>query len=894
MTQATELRELASLLSVDSTDATISRRTSVSIADAAEYSSIESSELNPVGTDALYLHNAENSSTNGKVSILMRSTGGGGGATARITLKNHRSGGGSLRFLFRDNDHTGDAKEKFAFTSDGRLGVGLIGLSNVNNPQAPIHVGTDSVVSSDSTVLIEAPIYPSLEFDSQNTNTNNRRWKFSSVYNSYGTFEILRGASAGAAPNVTTMSLTKDGRVAIGPSNVANYVLDVQGDIHTTTSFRADEVRHSIRPTLNLDFANSKQLDSDITFYRESNATYFDKKGILRYATYNEPRFDHNASTGESKGLLIEESVTNLLSNTSFHEADAWGSTNAYLVPNATISPDGTINAVKIVDRESTTAQFHGYYSANVSVNSGNVYSISCFFKKGENTDNVGFRLYAAGAMVCRATFNLDTGSSNLINGSSIDMIDVGNGWYYCTISGTASATGSGQVYIFTNTVYTHISSGGKSIYAWGVQCEAGKCSTSFIPAKAEFKNRSSMATYIDKNGILVRSPKNEPRYSHSWYDNKWVPTGSLIEEQKTNYLTFSQEAQNWNITRATCVPNVTATTSPDGTYTADKLEETSVTGEHAFIKYTSTLGAGVWTLSYYLKKAERDVVGIQMYNSNGLITGSPLVYFNLTTGTVSSTGNAPLDSGISYAGDGWWRVHITCTITSSTTASLWTYTSNSTGYTGHAGTTGSGFYMWGGQLESGFYPSSYIPTRQDATVTRAADDVYINSMSRDADTVRLENILDSDWYNSEGGTIFVEGRTLYNTGQTDESAFIDISVGDGTNTEAIRLYQRESTSTINLINNGGSDVILNTSIHSGNFFHKMAAVFSENDFRLSVDGNSTLSDNVSTPKIDTLNSMGIGGGYTNLIQMNGHIKKVAYYSDKLTNAELEALTEIN
>ena len=81
--------------------------------------------------------------------------------------------------------------------------------------------------------------------------------------------------------------------------------LDVDGSIGTR------QVRHSIRPSLNLDFANSKELDSRITFYRDSIATYYDSKGILKYANVNEPRFDHDPLTGESKGLLIEEARAN-------------------------------------------------------------------------------------------------------------------------------------------------------------------------------------------------------------------------------------------------------------------------------------------------------------------------------------------------------------------------------------------------------------------------------------------------------------------------------------------------------------------------------------------------------------------------------------------------------
>jgi hypothetical protein len=93
------------------------------VTDATEYSTTEASELTQVGTDALYLFNDENSSTNGKVSILMRSSGGGGAASARITLKNERSGSGGLGFFFRDNEHTGDQQEKMYLSSDGNLTV---------------------------------------------------------------------------------------------------------------------------------------------------------------------------------------------------------------------------------------------------------------------------------------------------------------------------------------------------------------------------------------------------------------------------------------------------------------------------------------------------------------------------------------------------------------------------------------------------------------------------------------------------------------------------------------------------------------------------------------------------------------------------------------------------
>jgi hypothetical protein len=75
-------------------------------------------------------------------------------------------------------------------------------------------------------------------------------------------------------------------------------------------------------PSLDLDFAANKNLidsvsgNNLITFSRASTATFVDGAGVIQTAASGVPRFDHNPETGESLGLLIEESRTNRL---------AWG-----------------------------------------------------------------------------------------------------------------------------------------------------------------------------------------------------------------------------------------------------------------------------------------------------------------------------------------------------------------------------------------------------------------------------------------------------------------------------------------------------------------------------------------------------------------------------------------
>jgi hypothetical protein len=76
-------------------------------------------------------------------------------------------------------------------------------------------------------------------------------------------------------------------------------------------------------PSLDLRFADNKSLvdavtgASLVTFTRASSATYVGSDGLIKTATTNEPRFDHNPTTGESLGLLVEEARTNLLLNSA-------------------------------------------------------------------------------------------------------------------------------------------------------------------------------------------------------------------------------------------------------------------------------------------------------------------------------------------------------------------------------------------------------------------------------------------------------------------------------------------------------------------------------------------------------------------------------------------------
>lgn len=80
-----------------------------------------------------------------------------------------------------------------------------------------------------------------------------------------------------------------------------------------------------LRPSLLLDFANSGRVDPRIQCTRASTATCWGPDGKLRTVAANVPRIDYDPATGKCLGLLIEDSRTNFLLQSSDLGAGSWG-----------------------------------------------------------------------------------------------------------------------------------------------------------------------------------------------------------------------------------------------------------------------------------------------------------------------------------------------------------------------------------------------------------------------------------------------------------------------------------------------------------------------------------------------------------------------------------------
>jgi hypothetical protein len=202
----------------------------------------------------------------------------------------------------------------------------------------------------------------------------------------------------------------------------------------------------TIDPTLRINFQGARRLDSRITFTRSSTATYVGKDGLVKTAIADEARFEHDPTTGESLGLLIEESRSNLYTQSSDMNNSYWGPQNLIITPNATIGPDGTNTATLLV--ANTTNAVH-YLKPNISITTA-VNTVSVFLKsngdqyfmiRGDNQSNF-------------CVFDLINGviaSSSTLNGTSSTMIAYPNGWYRCIVSYTPISTGSDPEFYLAN-----------------------------------------------------------------------------------------------------------------------------------------------------------------------------------------------------------------------------------------------------------------------------------------------------------------------------------------------------------------------------------------------------------------------------------------------------------
>jgi hypothetical protein len=587
----------------------------------------------------------------------------------------------------------------------------------------------------------------------------------------------------------------------------------------------------TIKPSLNLDFANTKQLDPRITFTRTTTARYYD-------------------------GKTVAKAEENLLQYSQEFDDAAWTKIGAAVTANTSVAPDGTTTAETLT--ATAVANIHAVRQSAVA-SDGKTASI--FAKSGTNQF---LQIFFDADSASFANFDLTAGTVGSTGaGVTASIVSVGNGWFRCICTTTsttatnvlfsqADSSTAGRFPLFT-------AAGTETILLWGAQLEQRSSVTAYTPTTTQ-----PITNYIP---VLQTAAAGQARFDHNPVTGESL--GLLIEEQRSNLLLRSEEFDNasWTKTNSTITANTVV--APDGALTGDKVFEDTTTNSHTIYQSFIPANATTYTASVYLKAAERTFAFV------GFNTGSMATTFisvNLSAGTISTALGTPVATSITSVGNGWYRVSITLTSTGTLQSNFDIRTSEDGVWANRSylGNGYSGIYIWGAQLEAGAFPTSYIKTEG-------------SSVTRNADAASMTGANFSSWYRADEGTLFADGVSPDLTGRKLAEA------SNGTATSRILMSFQAVTQGV--IVGGGTTSVCTSTSNVANAFGKTAFAYKLNDLACSVNAGSVGTDTSQT--IPTVNRLDLGRNYVGTEVLNGFVRKLSYYPKRLTNAELQALTTV-
>ncbi len=266
--------------------------------------------------------------------------------------------------------------------------------------------------------------------------------------------------------------------------------------------------------------------------------------GIVKAAN-NEPRFDHNpTSPFACRGLLIEESRTNLLQRSEEFGDTYWDKVRATISADQTASPTGETTADKLIN--DTTASNNHRVDRGTLLNLNTVYTVSVFAKASEYsglalgidpsnpTTGVQFSLSGSGSVTAQ-----NAGYTGTIQ-------NFGNGWFRCTATFTSSSTvPNHRLYMYVGqngTTFSYTGDGTSGIFIWGAQLEAGAFATSYIPTttgtlarSADVCSIANTASFWNSDQFTLLGNANFPNPAHDAYAANFSITSGFFGVRRPN-----------------------------------------------------------------------------------------------------------------------------------------------------------------------------------------------------------------------------------------------------------------------------------------------------------------------------------------------------------------------
>ena len=583
----------------------------------------------------------------------------------------------------------------------------------------------------------------------------------------------------------------------------------------------------AIKPSLLLDFANTKQLDSRITYTRASTATFYN-------------------------GVTTAKAEENLFTYSQEFDNVIWLKTNATVTANSTAAPDGTTTADTLFET-TTNGQHRVFLSSTVT----GTYTISAY-AKAAGRDYVALWF---GGVDKGKFFYIPAGGSGSVGNNFVNAPDsssityVGNDWYRCTV--TVSGLSGSAPHInacLDATTFSYAGDVTKGVHLWGAQLEARSSATAYTATTTQ-----AITNYIP---VLQSAASGVARFDNNPTTGESL--GLLIEESRTNLLTYSADFSNaaWTKLNATVTSNTIV--GPDGTLTGDKLvENTSASTAHLIYSSTNA-SAGSNTFSVYAKAGERNKFAIEFSS-----TLSSAV-FNLSDGSYTTTDCTATSTPV---GNGWYRCSISTTLGggSSCTYSI----RDSSGNRDYTGNGFSGIFIWGAQLEAASFATSYIPTVA-SQVTRAADAASMTGTNF------------STWFNQGQGSFIINAARAAVQDSGGAGGYGRI-LGNDAGASSFLEYD-PVTNKLSVSGVGSYSFTVPSLSTAASVFNNMAVAYDSSGISVTAN-NAAVQVSSSSARMVTADRLRIFSSGNGTYSSSGWVKKVAYYPIKVTSTNLQALT---
>ena len=237
--------------------------------------------------------------------------------------------------------------------------------------------------------------------------------------------------------------------------------ITVDGEVASTQDYP------NIRPALDFNFAAVKKLDPRMTFKRTGEASYHDGVGSVKFATENEPRFEHDIISGDCKGLMLEPAGTNYSYYSRRFETIASGS---WVPQNGGATPTVTANTYTAPDGTSSGA----YMADTITGATGTAFNGNVVQQQHTAGANVKhtFSMYIKLITSTQATIYIRDGGTGSV--SSASAIPNTRNWQRVVVTSSAALTNS-----TTHSFYFGNTNG--TIAVWGSQIERSDYVSSYI-----------------------------------------------------------------------------------------------------------------------------------------------------------------------------------------------------------------------------------------------------------------------------------------------------------------------------------------------------------------------------------------------------------------------------